>query len=766
MATAPLYRRTFCYGFCHGQFYTAAPSDGNITVSTAHHRGSGYACRVNAQAGVLSSVALPASTLTGQSTRFLRGYFWFASLPGATRVFWSTTTASPVGSTAVNLRITPAGKIEVRLGTTTLATSLSALTTGRWYRIEVGHDTGLDIVQLRVDGNVEIDWTATGGSGVLFAGAGIGALDTVAAAFEFFVTDVAGDHYDYPGYGKTALLRATALASDNANWVNTGGAADKVAALDPGTSYDDTTYLLCTTSGAEIGFVITALPAAATVIHGLCVFYRAVRNGATSSGFRPTWGRVDQSAYQSLSGGSQEQFSAAATTTVFATGEGTRLSVFGHQWPLSESGKYTLGIASADANGCRLTTLWAEVDYTDIAGERAQDLPFQICDFETAFADAEYADTNSTLSANMTTSTDQARFGNRSWKCVHPAGGKSSSRMTLGHYFDEAPSTGWTPRWLTFAFWVYVATRQTSGDMQLWWIQDNVTFRMALVMDATGALKITIEGSTSSATAVAIPTGQWHHVGIVVKLGPTSTTNATVEAYLDDVLVKTHQGTCGLTGFGATAFIQYGSNINVAGGATLYYDGIVHDANTLHTRHLKVATLPANAAGSATAAGFVATGAAATWDCVDDLPDDGDTTYVLLAIGLGTTTHESYALADLTPNALHVLDYVAQIAIIKRDAATNGTIDNRLLLRRSGFDKYTGATGNAATSVYGAVRNHRRTIGPWGKFSTQHVNDLEADIVQRSNTVATRLTAECLVVAYTAHNDYAPNPRHQVVAIG
>lgn len=752
------------YSWSHGGHYNASPSDGNITVVSTWHRGSGYSLKVDGQSGVSSTVSVTTPG-GGQTVRFVRAYFNFITIPSASRVFWST--SSVIGANVVNLRMKSDGHIEIRLNAAVIGTSLSALTTGRAYRIEIGHAQTSGLIKLMIDGAVEIDWTTISASADLFGGQVYGAIDTVASAMAFYVADVALDLLDFPGYGKTALCKMTAVARDGVGWVNTGGAVDKVAAVDPnpsGSGFNDTTYLLSSTSGQEMAFTYT-IPSKALVVWGVSSWARFIRNGASNATFYPSVCILRAGTFQSDSSSSLDQTVAGATRSAATFQNWARVSTFGPWWPPEFYGTNAVGLLTLDANGLQLSAYWVEVDYSDVADEQQASWVCEMHDFEFSAPSTEILGTNITIGGTLTTDATRSKFGGQSLRMPHSSGGNTSYRYPHNTWQDINGSSR-TPRMTYVQAWIYIETPQSSGDLQLFYWLDNTTDRGGIAVNAAGGVKGRFGATNSAASANGtVPFGQWFHMAYeYLSASSTVASDARIKVWVNDVLVLNVTGTSGSSGFGLTFFFGVGSRLAVTGGAVVWYDGYIHDFAVRHGKDLKFKTIHPDSAGSVTTAGYTVVGAANKWDAVDDVPSDDDTSYVLLATGLGTATNETYNLNTAT-GPYHV-NYAFAVFATKRDAATNGSIDVGVRLTKNAKTQTT-LSSVTPGAAYGNTRLRLRTMpSPFGKIDNASIDDLEAQIGQRSNTVASRVSMIAIVVAYKSVTNYAPGARKQVMAIG
>jgi hypothetical protein len=735
--------REFVCGFETGQNYANAPTTGDIvTDATAKHTGN-YGLHCTIPSGVASTLTL-ALGFSAADVSFYRVWVKFVSLPSSSRVFICQDTSV---TSRINLRITSAGLVELRFGTTVLGTRASALGSD-WHYVEFGMSVTNNAAKLRIDGNTEVDWVAVGGSAGFVGSLVIGCTDTVAAAFQFYADDVAADSRAFPGYGRVKMLKMFDVASDNAAWALTG--TTKPAAVDPGTTFDDTTFLACSTTPQTIMFGFDTLPTDVVQLYGLQLYLRAKRTGASSPAITPATGW--------RGGGTEEhalttagQLSIGASFAVQAFPRNVACSIFGGWFPNAYKNTLTVGFTSRNTNGVNVSAFWAEIDYSDLSAALPQDKTLIVADFE-GNTTAELDSTNATTSGTLALVQTWAKFGASSLQLTHASGGRSFIRHSVSY-----DSTLAICKILNVSLWTKITTRQSSGNMSLWYWIENATFRFELLVNATGGLIANIDGTSSAATANdTIAASTEAHIAIELILG-TASTSASCKVWVNDVLVLTHTAACATTNFGSVSLFHLGARSNVTGGAVVCYDGYVLDGATRHTSSLKVITLAPTGAGALTIAGFTANGAANKWDCLDDRPGDSDTTYVGLPAGLGTTSRESYALTDAPANLLHPLSCAVVWIVYKAESTVGGSIVVGFRWSISPMTEIVESAGFASSAAYQGTNIISYNFGGFGKPTPALITALEATIKQTSNTIAQRITAVGLTIAYTTIEERPAN---------
>lgn len=742
--------RIGAWSFDHGQFYENQPTTADITVTTGAKRTGVYGLDVNAQSGVSTALTLGNPDTVCQ---FDRAYINLVSIPSSSRIIWSGRTGSLVSST-INVRLKSDGHLELRQNTTVLGTSASALTTGRWYCVELGVFLVGSFVSLRVDQAAEIDWVAGTGTADV-SSPSWGAIDTVAAAFHYYLDDAARDTRDWCGAGRVKLVKIADVVTDNATWALTG--STKVDAVDPHTTYDDTTYISCATASTNILFGLGPMPTDAVEIYGMQIYSRAVRSGASNGGYeyRLGWRGGGGGAEAAHSTGATALTSPSAAVVRYHSGY-TGCSIFGPYFPKDYWSSFCVGLRNTSANGTRITALWVEVDYGYIDNSPAIERTLTIADFEEGTGELD-ATSNGTINGTATSDNARAKFGSRSLKLVHASGGKSNIRFGIaGSDYSSGLSQYKT---LYMSAWVYISAQQSSGQLSLLYVLSNTTYKMALNVDTSGAIHVDIEGSVITVSAAGvIPANTWKHVSWAIFLGTNLAFDTHVQVYVDDILIIDDYNLSTLTSFGTTDFGVIGSFSNVTGGATVFYDGYIQDITTRHTSKLKFKTLVPVGTGADTSGGvWSVVGPTNGWEAIDDLPNDGDTSYILTTTA--TSVDESYATTDLPASAQMVIPCIRLVRLAKRDGGTNGGVQVGIEYSQSGItviDNGAATGSGATTSAYAASSYTIRSLKPFGKFTPVIINGMELYL---KNTVAqpSRVSAVAMTVAYY---NVLPYPAH------
>lgn len=214
---------TGCYGFES----RAALSEGITLVGTASFdtttfRTGSAALRCNPASGATGLWANGSRLVVDRWIHFAMNV---ATLPSLSRLIFGQ---SPVAND-LNMRLTSAGALEVRVNTTVLGTSSTAFSSPGWHWVGVRVTTGTSAVFLQIDGVNEVTGTAT----VTSFGNQIGFASTEASAADVYFDDIIVDDAGFIGPSNVNLA---VPISDNARaslWTGgSGGTTDLFDAVD------------------------------------------------------------------------------------------------------------------------------------------------------------------------------------------------------------------------------------------------------------------------------------------------------------------------------------------------------------------------------------------------------------------------------------------------------------------------------------------------------------------------------------------------------
>lgn len=200
---------------------------------------------------------------------------------------------------------------------------------------------------------------------------------------------------------------------------------------------------------------------------------------------------------------------------------------------------------------------------------------------------------------------------------------------------------------------------------------DNGTTQWSLVILNNGAFGIILGASPGTTEAItgpgAIAAGLYYGIEVTVTIAGAA---STVTAWINGVQVINATGlNLQVTANAYANQVAIGDMHNKFGSGLLFDDFRVWDSTgstqnaALGTDSRLITKMPSGA-GAATA--WTPNGAAANWQCVDDNPPDGDTTYVSAA---AASTEDAYAMPSAAMTAAPSM-VVARSYVRKDDGAT------------------------------------------------------------------------------------------------
>lgn len=752
-------RRVCIFGFEAGAALDGAASDGNFTFDSGAARTGGFGGKIVAASGTNSTFQVFQNVATGFDVIFYRFYMRISSAPGSDRRIFRT--GNGLSSIYVKLMSTRALRLEHGTGGT-IGTSSAILSTNTWYRVEVGADKAGNMLSLRIDGAVEVDWTAIGGGGTLTTDSSFyfGAIDTVAATMTVHFDDICSDTEDWPGPGRIERIDPDTLASDNANWT-LGAGASKLAAISesPAAPDGDTSYLLQPANTTdEIIFSFEDCPTASVVPRGVCGWIYGKSNGvqiinrAVNASSYVTGATV----IVSFSGSyTWQQFPVGASTI----GNGFSNSLLAGQWSNDEVSQIHVGLrASSGAGSCRISNFFLEVEYDDRAEAIVDTSRMYVAGFEAQVGTENLWQINTSVTGSATASNVRAKHGSQSLR-INPGNG-ANGYWAAAIY---AVNNGGVRRGST-SFWMYVNARQTSGIIDIWSEIENTTKVLGVAMDSSGGIAMFSNGADGSFTAAnTIPTGQWVFVQIVYRRASASAASDGMLTVWIDGVKKLDSNTVTIASVAGNASLRYGTVRNASGGCDIHYDLIIIDGGrSLPGSDHLLATLYPTGAGGLTEAGFTANTGTKP-NAVDDTgTNDGDTTYMLTD---GTSGHnESHAMDD-TPSGTQKVLGAFIFAYHKRDGASSGIINIGLINNTGAItaNDYSSATSTgAAYAVVGMMVKISRRRGHW----TKTLIDAAEFYYREGSANKSRITQAGMVVEYTLSNAHGNRNSSMVQMVG
>jgi len=237
----------------------------------------------------------------------------------------------------------------------------------------------------------------------------------------------------------------------------------------------------------------------------------------------------------------------------------------------------------------------------------------------------------------------------------------------------------------------------------------NLIGVFGLALNGAGQLFFCADNNPGNLIGTKTPTGtigagQWHYYEIAITI---SATVGTAALYLDGSLLLNLTGLDTITGAGEPANVGY---LQLGGETTVYYDDLYALGGTLSPLgSTRIITKMPAGVGDLT--GWTPNGASANWQCVDEIPPDGDTTYV----SASSSVTDSYVvpLAGLGSLSAFPPAFTVTRSIARFDDAGPHTLENGV--RSSGANGLAAAVSLSSSYavVDGYIVNDPATSAPW-----------------------------------------------------
>ncbi len=242
---------------------------------------------------------------------------------------------------------------------------------------------------------------------------------------------------------------------------------------------------------------------------------------------------------------------------------------------------------------------------------------WNIVGFETG--DLLECSSTATSTGTPFTVTSPVRNGTYSLKIQQGGTGVSFAAFAAVDNHGGGATTGLVLSYTRFFF--RMAAIPTNEET-FFYVQDNTpSTLMQLKINPTGGARVTLynsAGTLVNTCPTTIGAGRWAQIEI--KCGSGS--NAAYEVRIDSV-----SQISGTANFGSNlpVFWYLGRPSVGSGGIEFYYDSLhINDFDFVGNGHVKIVRPDSDG----TTLNWTANGAANRWDCVDEIPNDGDTTYI------------------------------------------------------------------------------------------------------------------------------------------
>lgn len=291
-------------------------------------------------------------------------------------------------------------------------------------------------------------------------------------------------------------------------------------------------------------------------------------------------------------------------------------------------------------------------------------------------------------------------------------------------------------------FYFRYATKPSADNEEIFRARNGVSIKFQLRLNSSGnlvALDSALSTLATGSTVLAQDT--WYRIEVLVGTGASANWEVKIDG------VTEISGTGNLLASNNTRW-NVGKTTNYNGRSVDFFFADILVSDSGYPGPGQCLALTPNAEGNYNSTWTLnATGSTAGthYAEVDDLPEDGDTSY-LLSTGSAGDAQTVNLTSTATAGISGTINCAKAYAVVKRDGGTNGSVKVRI---RSGTTD-SDTTGSASTSAYGWLGKLAEvdpsTSAAWG---TSGLDGAEVGAVENSVN-KTRLTAAYLFVDFTA----------------
>lgn len=355
---------------------------GSPSISSTIFRSGAYSLRCNNSSSQIR-IGIAISTSNSQGPFYARVYVYIASLPSSDSIILSFRDSA--NTDQASIRLTTTGTLQVwnEEDVAQIGSDSSALSTGQWYRIELGVDAttlASTVLTGRVGGVEFATGSANFANGVDRINFGVFRASVNADVYfdDFAVNDATGSNQNsWPGSGKIVHIVPNATG-DNSSWSRGGSdSGANYGQVDDGTPNDSTDYISSNTLDQIDDYNLASSPGeigSGDTINVVAVGVRHSGAGASANAtFVP---RIKASA----SGTVEEGTTIAPASTTWASNVVSTYPTVGQlplvtydlpgassaPWTKSDLDAAQIGarISAISTNAARISTMWMSVDYT------------------------------------------------------------------------------------------------------------------------------------------------------------------------------------------------------------------------------------------------------------------------------------------------------------------------------------------------------------------------------------------------------------------
>jgi len=288
-----------------------------------------------------------------------------------------------------------------------------------------------------------------------------------------------------------------------------------------------------------------------------------------------------------------------------------------------------------------------------------------------------------------------------------------------------------------YRFYFRYGTKPSANDEPIFTVRRQVgnASKLELRISSAGVLVAYDSATTPVLMATgttALAAGTWYRIELMAATGTT----AAWEVKIDGVSEMSGTGDLSTSNNGGVIFGKFADRNGNS--VDFFYDDYLA-SNSAYPGAGKSSLLAPDANGTYQAFSIGA-GSGSHYQIVNELPQNGDTSYLLSTLTANDAETEDMAAS---PSGIGVINCACPMAVVKRDGASNGAI--RLRLRSGSTDSTTGSN-YASTSAYAAIgRLYDTDPATSAAWTTSGLDGCQVGIVEQSAANRTRLTGAYLL---------------------
>ena len=291
-------------------------------------------------------------------------------------------------------------------------------------------------------------------------------------------------------------------------------------------------------------------------------------------------------------------------------------------------------------------------------------------------------------------------------------------------------------------FYFYYVTKPASGSEEIFRARAGSLLKATVKIDSTGKIIFADSAGTSQTGATILSANTWYRIETKIT---TSASTTDWEVKIDGVseLLGSNFGAMNLLASNHTRW-NFGKSVDSIAHNTVefYYDDILISDSAYPGAGACLVAVPSS---SGTYQTGTATGAATHWQCVNQIPEDGDTTYVL-SDGVATDAEANTVQDHTTVGISGTVNSVRGYILCKRDGASSGSLKHRFRSNTTNSDS-TAAT-IAASYIWQSIMfdTDPATAAAWtlGGLDTIQIGFVE------NSANKSRMTASYVFVDFAA----------------